>query len=755
MKKKLFTLLTLALCVCSGAWAAVGDTFTVTFNGSDSQTSKDYFSFSGNHNFNSKFNGATYDGVTYTSGLKMESTTTISWTAEAEHTVIILQSTWETKGAVQTNKLDGTVISVSDATSGTGYNLYTIENVAAGSHTISRGSGENGLFMVRVVYTGESSTVVALPIITWNSSTNKATITCSTTGATIYYTTDGSEPTASSTVYSEAISLSNSTTVRAIAIKEGTASVIAKEDCYVTHPSALAVLGYKGGTVSGDVWTSTDGQYVLTNNVAGRGINYVNLAGSQDGFKLNHTDSYTLKISDNVKLTKIVVVGKSWLTGNAGNASTVAFDDFTPTSGTFFDYVDETYVNTIEFTPATELGYGATITMRPGNNQLGAYIEIYGEEYTKSTINLDAPVTWDFTNWSSTTQEGLIADATNWDQYEKSGNDGTDFKNNGRTYRNSLSSAALQYSGADIEETSGLNFTADAYGLAAIFNINTSSIAPEGGYHGSSYLWLYGKNTKITIPNVTAGSVIEIGVESHKGSEERGITLSNATQTEGNEKAKLYQVCKWTVNADGDVTITPTSGLHIYYIKLQKASMAVAFKPAYDKTTYVTTQALDFSNVSGLKAYVATAAAAGKVTLEEVGAVPAGTPLMLVGTAGTEYTVPVAVSAEAPANNMFRAGDGTTEFKGTTFDYILYSDGLFYQIGSGTVATTKAYLHCNTDPTASGSRTLALSFGNETTGISNVNANVKENCYYDLQGRSVAQPQKGLYIVNGKKVIIK
>ena len=96
MKKKLFTLLTLALCVCSGAWAAVGDTFTVTFNGSDSQTSKDYFSFSGNHNFNSKFNGATYDGVTYTSGLKMESTTTISWTAEAEHTVIILQSTWET-----------------------------------------------------------------------------------------------------------------------------------------------------------------------------------------------------------------------------------------------------------------------------------------------------------------------------------------------------------------------------------------------------------------------------------------------------------------------------------------------------------------------------------------------------------------------------------------------------------------------------------------------------------------------------------
>ena len=29
------------------------------------------------------------------------------------------------------------------------------------------------------------------------------------------------------------------------------------------------------------------------------------------------------------------------------------------------------------------------------------------------------------------------------------------------------------------------------------------------------------------------------------------------------------------------------------------------------------------------------------------------------------------------------------------------------------------------------------------------------NEYFDLQGRKVAQPQKGLYIVNGKKVIIK
>ena len=41
------------------------------------------------------------------------------------------------------------------------------------------------------------------------------------------------------------------------------------------------------------------------------------------------------------------------------------------------------------------------------------------------------------------------------------------------------------------------------------------------------------------------------------------------------------------------------------------------------------------------------------------------------------------------------------------------------------------------------------------TGIKNVNVNVNDNCYYDLNGRRVAQPTKGIYILNGRKVVIK
>ena len=48
-------------------------------------------------------------------------------------------------------------------------------------------------------------------------------------GAEIHYTTDGSTPTAESTLYSEAFTLSDTTTVKAIAIKDGESSEVASK----------------------------------------------------------------------------------------------------------------------------------------------------------------------------------------------------------------------------------------------------------------------------------------------------------------------------------------------------------------------------------------------------------------------------------------------------------------------------------------------------------------------------------------------
>lgn len=212
----------------------------------------------------------------------------------------------------------------------------------------------------------------------------------------------------------------------------------------------------------------------------------------------------------------------------------------------------------------------------------------------------------------------------------------------------------------------------------------------------------------------------------------------------------------------GDATTLTITGMtYCPYIAIEEIDAKdaiISVTPEYEKTTFVSTMPLDFSEVDGLKAYRVSDAANGSVTLTEVTTVPPATPLILIGTASTKYNIPISSSLTAVGTNLLKAGDGTTEFDGTTYDYILYTDGLFYQLGSGKVATTKAYLHCDSDPTIAGSRALAISFGNQTTAISEmgiVNSGKAATAIYDLQGRCVAQPTKGLYIKNGKKVFVK
>ena len=276
-----------------------------------------------------------------------------------------------------------------------------------------------------------------------------------------------------------------------------------------------------------------------------------------------------------------------------------------------------------------------------------------------------------------------------------------------------------------------------------------------GNYTRTDAIAQTNQNTTFTIPAVKGMTIVIADANTAFST----TTIAGSTEYTGYGTTSI----SYTYEGD-DPTIDIVIGEGNQYLKTIEVTYPVnltstTITPAYAKSTYVTTYPLSFSTVEGLKAYIATDASDGKVTLEEVHEVPAGTPLMLIGTAETEYTVPVDVAASflAYPDNMFVAGDGTTEFDGSTYDYILFSDGLFYQIGSGKVATTKAYLHCDSDPTVNnGSRGLTLVFGGEATGISSVNGDeVNAKGYFNLNGQRVSQPSKGLYIVEGKKVIIK
>ena len=68
------------------------------------------------------------------------------------------------------------------------------------------------------------------------------TITCATEGATIYYTLDGSDPTADSTPYTGAISINETTTLKAIAVKDGQSSAVAEATYTIKTVTSVANL---------------------------------------------------------------------------------------------------------------------------------------------------------------------------------------------------------------------------------------------------------------------------------------------------------------------------------------------------------------------------------------------------------------------------------------------------------------------------------------------------------------------------------
>jgi hypothetical protein len=90
-----------------------------------------------------------------------------------------------------------------------------------------------------------------------------------------------------------------------------------------------------------------------------------------------------------------------------------------------------------------------------------------------------------------------------------------------------------------------------------------------------------------------------------------------------------------------------------------------------------------------------------------------------------------------------------------TTGYIIY-DNKIYPVGSNnTIGQYKAYITLNNlGDEARGVNFIG--FDDETTGIDFVQGEgLTANGYYNLAGQRVAQPTKGVYVVNGRKVVIK
>lgn len=179
----------------------------------------------------------------------------------------------------------------------------------------------------------------------------------------------------------------------------------------------------------------------------------------------------------------------------------------------------------------------------------------------------------------------------------------------------------------------------------------------------------------------------------------------------------------------------------------------------------------NLSAPEGIKAYTATVAN-GEITLHEIsGAVPAGTAVVLRTDSKlnetTDFEFRIVDEAEdIEADNMLKGSDEATTVSGAGFKYYMLSlngdsepgsIGFYFDSDSngGTQLKNgahKAYLAVPEVEAAKG-----YPFGGDATGIEGLNVNDNDNVneVYDLQGRRVVRPAKGIYIVNGKKIVVK
>lgn len=147
----------------------------------------------------------------------------------------------------------------------------------------------------------------------------------------------------------------------------------------------------------------------------------------------------------------------------------------------------------------------------------------------------------------------------------------------------------------------------------------------------------------------------------------------------------------------------------------------------------------------------------GKVNMQPVATPEANKPYLLKASVAALSAEMVEVKASVSSAGARRAATDP-EFVGVFEPTTLSSDAYIYKEGQFELVTTATTLNAfQAYIKAPGATATPLSIAFITSGIDMVHGGGVDGApvYYDLQGRRVLYPKKGLYILNGNKVIIK
>lgn len=701
----------------------------------------------------------------------------------------------------------------------------------------------NGIYVFTVTITREASslTKLATPSISINQATGVVTINDIDTHASkVTYTTNGSDPTASSTTYDAENKpvLNANCTVKAIAIGDG----VSYSNSNITSANAVVavenpVITSHNGTV--EITCATDGATIKYNFDNGESWNTytqsftlftgetVYAKAEKAGLKNNSSVVNSSVAAAPAKATGSQTKILSWIvpsdannweymSGDNGNGGTTNYGIrgkadteeegwalwISPNGSSYYDkaiYGSGSY--TISETGYTYLrgSNGRQFNIDMPANLRANRITLYSYNGMAGT-SLWTPVCG--TTYTSDSEIGIVStsasspeirvfaldDVANTITLNNSGYqqlfiaviDYTVYVPGPAAPETVLGDAITwDFSSSDAQEAAGSISTDTSNELTATDGTSKITyVAGKDSYETSSNKGYYIKtgggsgSNRYFVLRISSNGLLGITSQSNNG--EYVIKKAAESSTTYSSASNLTTIT--TTNdgeeVQGEIVYDKDKPYLIIGFSSKKYTQKITWTPASNDITLTTTDNMagwrafnpngqGYKLDANTKAYIITAEKSdGRIALAELAArggdIPGNTCVLLHTTSATDShkmtLTKKAVANYSGATNKLKASTGALA---NVYRLGYGADGVAFYPYSGTPATGTVYLDVDSTPEAA--RALIFNFEEETTGISDVTGkteNVKSE-YFDLSGRRVAHPTKGLYIVNGKKVIMK
>ena len=336
--------------------------------------------------------------------------------------------------------------------------------------------------------------------------------------------------------------------------------------------------------------------------------------------------------------------------------------------------------------------------------------------------------------------ETSLADLTASDIFVIVGNNGNNYAlpNDGGTFK---TPAAVAISIADGKITSE---------VADNLKWNVSGNATDGYIfypNGSSTTWLLcnDKNDGVRVGSTNNNRLFKM--------------ISGYLQNVGTSRyVGIYNSQDWRcyTSITGSSNIKGQTFAFYKYVAPSAPTSVPVFVSELGCGTFASDYALDFS-ASEIRAFYATESG-DNLIFHEVEKVPANTGVLLYKVGGASDNIPVySGTADAVTGNAFVRGTGAAvSYTDDDKNYILFDgdDGLgFYKANNNPVATDRAYIHV---PVSVNVKCFLLDLENDPTGIRSmeeVRGMMEDGVIFNLAGQRLQKMQKGINIVNGKKVL--